>query len=160
MPGSYNLGKFTLPVTFRNLCMCSHSNEDVTRNVTHIPLNWWTLMCVITTTLYLIGPAFWDWSQQSPLGNFWGHATGILWLFSWNNNPCTDFTPLFLTREVVNIIVSQLFSQTRHANYSGQRELAERNSKTARTLNHVAVALGIICTVLFFVYMFVLNKNI
>ncbi|KTG01627.1 hypothetical protein cypCar_00043185 [Cyprinus carpio] len=48
---------------------------------------------------------------------------------------------------------------TRNANYSGQRELAERNSKTARTLNHVAVALGIICTVLLFVYVFVLEKN-
>ncbi|XP_016394099.1 proline-rich transmembrane protein 1-like [Sinocyclocheilus rhinocerous] len=48
---------------------------------------------------------------------------------------------------------------TRDANYSGWRELAEKNSKTARTLNHVAVALGLIIIVVYIIYYFVLINN-
>lgn len=48
--------------------------------------------------------------------------------------------------------VLQLFPQTRDANYSGRRELAETNSKTARTLNHVGVGLGLISLVVFIIY--------
>ncbi|KAF4102816.1 synapse differentiation-inducing gene protein 1-like [Onychostoma macrolepis] len=49
---------------------------------------------------------------------------------------------------------------TRDANYSGRRELAEKNSKTARTLNHVAVVLGLISIVLYIIYQVVLFQNI
>ncbi|KAK2903533.1 hypothetical protein QQF64_009328 [Cirrhinus molitorella] len=48
---------------------------------------------------------------------------------------------------------------TRIANYSGQRELAERNSKTARTLNHVAVAIGISFIAFIIIYSFVTVNN-
>ncbi len=44
--------------------------------------------------------------------------------------------------------VSQLLLQTRNANYSGQRELAETNSKTALNLNHAALGIGLIVIVL------------
>ncbi|XP_056101060.1 trafficking regulator of GLUT4 1-like [Rhinichthys klamathensis goyatoka] len=50
-------------------------------------------------------------------------------------------------------------SSTRNANYSGQQALAERNSKTARTLNHVAVAMGLVVTVLVIVYVVMVYKN-
>lgn len=57
-------------------------------------------------------------------------------------------------------IAALVFScSTRDANYSGRRELAVKNSKTARTLNHVAVALGLIFTVLFIIYEVVLINN-
>ncbi|XP_016339412.1 synapse differentiation-inducing gene protein 1-like [Sinocyclocheilus anshuiensis] len=49
---------------------------------------------------------------------------------------------------------------TRNANYSGQRELAERNSKTALTLNHAALALGLILIVLYIICQVVLFKNV
>ncbi len=61
--------------------------------------------------------------------------------------------------EVVDIICFTIVSQTRDANYSGRRELAEKNSKTARTLNHVAVALGLIIIVVYIIYYFVLFNN-
>ncbi len=41
------------------------------------------------------------------------------------------------------ILCFTLFSQTRDANYSGQRELAERKSKTALTLNHIGLGIGL-----------------
>ncbi|KAF4102819.1 trafficking regulator of GLUT4 1-like [Onychostoma macrolepis] len=57
-------------------------------------------------------------------------------------------------------IAALIFScSTRDANYSGRRELAEKNSKTARTLNHVAVVLGLIIIVLYIIYYFVLINN-
>ncbi|XP_048009522.1 proline-rich transmembrane protein 1-like [Megalobrama amblycephala] len=48
---------------------------------------------------------------------------------------------------------------TRNANYSGQQALAEKNSKTARTLNHVGVALGIVFIVLVIILEFVVFNN-
>ncbi|XP_043116282.1 proline rich transmembrane protein 1B-like [Puntigrus tetrazona] len=48
---------------------------------------------------------------------------------------------------------------TRDANYSGRRELAEKNSKTARTLNHVGVSLGLIIFVLYVIYYCVVFNN-
>ncbi|KAF4102822.1 trafficking regulator of GLUT4 1-like [Onychostoma macrolepis] len=36
---------------------------------------------------------------------------------------------------------------TRNANYSGQREIAEKNSKTARTLNHIGLGIGLVVIV-------------
>ncbi len=53
--------------------------------------------------------------------------------------------------------VSQLFSQTRIANYSGHQELAKKNSKMALTLNHVGVAVGSVLFLLFVIFEFVLN---
>ncbi|XP_067255224.1 proline rich transmembrane protein 1B-like [Chanodichthys erythropterus] len=44
---------------------------------------------------------------------------------------------------------------TRNANFSGQRALAEKNSKTARTLNHVALAVGLVFLVVFIILQFV-----
>ncbi|RXN20637.1 cytoplasmic aconitate hydratase [Labeo rohita] len=57
-------------------------------------------------------------------------------------------------------IAALVFScSTRDANYSGRRELAERNSKTARTLNHVGVGVGLISLVAFIIYyVMVLNE--
>ncbi|XP_016117161.1 synapse differentiation-inducing gene protein 1-like [Sinocyclocheilus grahami] len=37
---------------------------------------------------------------------------------------------------------------TRDANYRGQRELAERNSKTALVLNHIGLGIGLVVIVL------------
>lgn len=48
---------------------------------------------------------------------------------------------------------------TRDANYSGHRELAERSSKTTLILNHVSLGIGVLFTVLFIIYEFVLVKN-
>ncbi|KAK9961393.1 hypothetical protein ABG768_009183 [Culter alburnus] len=48
-----------------------------------------------------------------------------------------------------------LSSSTRNANYSGQQVLAEKNSKTARTLNHVGVAIGLVFLVVFIILQFV-----
>ncbi|XP_059423177.1 synapse differentiation-inducing gene protein 1-like [Carassius carassius] len=48
---------------------------------------------------------------------------------------------------------------TQDANYSGRRELAEKNSNTARTLNHVAVALGLIIIVGYIIFYFALMNN-
>ncbi|KAM6910297.1 synapse differentiation-inducing gene protein 1-like [Xenentodon cancila] len=44
---------------------------------------------------------------------------------------------------------------TREANYTGNQMAAERNSRMARTLNHVALGLGIACFVLLIVYVVV-----
>ncbi|KAK9961384.1 hypothetical protein ABG768_009174 [Culter alburnus] len=44
---------------------------------------------------------------------------------------------------------------TRNANFSGQRALAEKNSKMARTLNHVGVAVGLVFLVVFIILQFV-----
>ncbi|XP_016137531.1 synapse differentiation-inducing gene protein 1-like [Sinocyclocheilus grahami] len=38
---------------------------------------------------------------------------------------------------------------TRDANFSGQRELAEKNSKTALILNHIGLGIGLVVIVLF-----------
>ncbi|XP_059364791.1 synapse differentiation-inducing gene protein 1-like isoform X1 [Carassius carassius] len=57
-------------------------------------------------------------------------------------------------------IAALVFScSTRNANYSGQQELAEKNSKTALTLNHFALALGLIFIVLYIIFQVVLFKN-
>ncbi|XP_077070816.1 synapse differentiation-inducing gene protein 1-like [Siphateles boraxobius] len=48
---------------------------------------------------------------------------------------------------------------TRDANYSGQQALAKKNSKMARTLNHVGVAIGLVLTVSVIVYQVVVIKN-
>ncbi|KAK7146869.1 hypothetical protein R3I94_009651 [Phoxinus phoxinus] len=57
-------------------------------------------------------------------------------------------------------IAALVFScSTRNANYSGQQALAEKNSKTARTLNHVAVAIGLVFAVLFIVLEVMAMKN-
>ncbi|XP_043116665.1 cysteine-rich and transmembrane domain-containing protein YDL012C-like [Puntigrus tetrazona] len=46
-------------------------------------------------------------------------------------------------------IAALIFScSTRNAIYAGQRELAEKNSKTALTLNHAALGIGLILIVL------------
>ncbi|KTG06020.1 hypothetical protein cypCar_00018973 [Cyprinus carpio] len=58
-------------------------------------------------------------------------------------------------------IAALVFSlSTRNANYSGQRELAESNSKTARTLNHVALTIGLILIVLYIICNVVMFKNV
>ncbi|NP_001373338.1 dispanin subfamily A member 2b-like [Danio rerio] len=57
-------------------------------------------------------------------------------------------------------IAALIFSiSTRNANQNGQRELAEKNSEKARTLNHVAVGLGIVCLVLVITIQVVMFKN-
>ncbi|XP_042629061.1 transmembrane protein 91-like [Cyprinus carpio] len=46
-------------------------------------------------------------------------------------------------------IAALVFScSTRNANYSGQRELAEKNSKTTLILNHAALGIGLVLLVL------------
>ncbi len=59
------------------------------------------------------------------------------------------FSPAWISlqQKWLTLCVSQLFSQTRNANYSGQRELAEKNSKTARTLNHIGLGIGLVVIV-------------
>ncbi|KTG01626.1 hypothetical protein cypCar_00043187 [Cyprinus carpio] len=58
-------------------------------------------------------------------------------------------------------IVALVYScSTRDANFSGRRELAEKNSNTARTLNHVAVALGLIIIVGYIIYYSMLINNV
>ncbi|XP_051721061.1 trafficking regulator of GLUT4 1-like [Ctenopharyngodon idella] len=53
-------------------------------------------------------------------------------------------------------IAALVFScSTQNANYSGQQALAEKNSKTARTLNHVGVTLGLVFIVLYIILHFV-----
>ncbi|XP_048010221.1 synapse differentiation-inducing gene protein 1-like isoform X2 [Megalobrama amblycephala] len=53
-------------------------------------------------------------------------------------------------------IAALVFScSTQNANYSGQQALAEKNSKTARTLNHVGVAIGLVFLVLLIILQFV-----
>ncbi|KAL1258754.1 hypothetical protein QQF64_009331 [Cirrhinus molitorella] len=45
-------------------------------------------------------------------------------------------------------VAALVFScDTRDANFSGQRELAEKNSKMARTLNHIGLGIGIVVIV-------------
>ncbi|KAK9961386.1 hypothetical protein ABG768_009176 [Culter alburnus] len=57
-------------------------------------------------------------------------------------------------------IGAMVFSSfTRNANYSGQRALAEKNSKMARILNHLAVAVGITIFVLLIISEFVLTEK-
>ncbi|XP_026140906.1 tumor suppressor candidate 5 homolog [Carassius auratus] len=46
---------------------------------------------------------------------------------------------------------------TRDANNSGQRELAEKNSKTARTLNHVALGIGLVVIVVIIISQIVIR---
>ncbi|XP_067305543.1 proline-rich transmembrane protein 1-like [Pseudorasbora parva] len=48
-------------------------------------------------------------------------------------------------------------SSTRNANHSGQQVLAAKNSKTARTVNHLSVAIGIVVFALIIIEEFVLN---
>ncbi|XP_016313701.1 tumor suppressor candidate 5 homolog [Sinocyclocheilus anshuiensis] len=45
---------------------------------------------------------------------------------------------------------------TRDANYSGQRELAEKNSKMARTLNHIGLGIGLVVIVLIIIIQIVI----
>ncbi len=52
--------------------------------------------------------------------------------------------------------VSQLLLQTRNANYSGQREVAENNSKIALNLNHAALGTGLVAIVLLIILNIVL----
>ncbi|XDV40811.1 hypothetical protein PO909_009813 [Leuciscus waleckii] len=47
----------------------------------------------------------------------------------------------------------------RDANISGQQALAEKNSKMARILNHVAVAIGLVVTVFVIVYQVFFKNN-
>ncbi|XDV40815.1 hypothetical protein PO909_009816 [Leuciscus waleckii] len=47
----------------------------------------------------------------------------------------------------------------RDANISGQQALAEKNSKMARTLNHVAFAIGLVVTVFVIVYQVFFKNN-
>ncbi|XP_016394168.1 tumor suppressor candidate 5 homolog [Sinocyclocheilus rhinocerous] len=54
-------------------------------------------------------------------------------------------------------IAALIFScSARNANYSGQRELAESNSKTALNLNHAALGIGLIVIVLLIIVNIVL----
>ncbi|XP_067252878.1 synapse differentiation-inducing gene protein 1-like isoform X1 [Chanodichthys erythropterus] len=56
-------------------------------------------------------------------------------------------------------IAALVFScSTRNANYSGQQALAEKNSKMARILNHLAVAVGITIFVLLIISQFVFKE--
>ncbi|KAG1943851.1 synapse differentiation-inducing gene protein 1-like [Pimephales promelas] len=48
---------------------------------------------------------------------------------------------------------------TRNANSLGQQALAEKNSKTARTLNHVALAIGLVFIVLLIVNQIMAHKE-
>ncbi|KAK9961388.1 hypothetical protein ABG768_009178 [Culter alburnus] len=57
-------------------------------------------------------------------------------------------------------IAALVFScSTRNANYSGQQALAEKNSKTARILNHASVAIGLVIIVAFIILQIVLNTR-
>ncbi|XP_016339127.1 synapse differentiation-inducing gene protein 1-like isoform X2 [Sinocyclocheilus anshuiensis] len=49
---------------------------------------------------------------------------------------------------------------TRNANYSGQRELAEKNSKMAVILNHAALVIGLVLIVLLIIVnIFAVDKS-
>nr|XP_009290910.1 tumor suppressor candidate 5 homolog [Danio rerio] len=70
---------------------------------------------------------------------------------------CSIFTmicccsPLGMAAVVFSIL-------TRYANYAGQKELAEKNSKTARILNYVAVFFGIFIIILVIVFIFLVKS--
>ncbi|RXN03247.1 tumor suppressor candidate 5-like protein [Labeo rohita] len=63
-------------------------------------------------------------------------------------NPVPDYLPYSIFVTVCCClplgIAALIYScSTRDANFSGQRELAEKNSKMARTLNHIGLGIGI-----------------
>ncbi|KAF4102820.1 trafficking regulator of GLUT4 1-like [Onychostoma macrolepis] len=48
---------------------------------------------------------------------------------------------------------------TRDANYSGQRELAEKNSKTALILNHIGLGIGLVFIVVIIIIQIVISTT-
>ncbi|XP_051576237.1 interferon-induced transmembrane protein 1-like [Myxocyprinus asiaticus] len=46
---------------------------------------------------------------------------------------------------------------TRNANISGQQQIAEKNSKTARTLNHAALGIGLAFLVVYIIIIVIVN---
>ncbi|XP_043117770.1 proline rich transmembrane protein 1B-like [Puntigrus tetrazona] len=67
-------------------------------------------------------------------------------------SPMTNLVPDYLGYSIFTMlccclplgIAAVVYScSTRDANYSGQRQLAEKNSKIARTLNHIGLGIGL-----------------
>lgn len=50
-----------------------------------------------------------------------------------------------------------IFLQTREANSQGNRQLAEKNSQTARKLNHAALGIGLSIIIIYIVLSFVVG---
>ncbi|XP_009290906.1 dispanin subfamily A member 2b [Danio rerio] len=82
--------------------------------------------------------------------------------------PLQSSLPDYLCYSIFNLfcccfplgIAALIFSvSTRNANFAGHRELAEKNSKTARTLNHVGVGLGIVFIIMVIVIQVVLESR-
>ncbi|KAK7146868.1 hypothetical protein R3I94_009650 [Phoxinus phoxinus] len=84
------------------------------------------------------------------------------------NTPLAYPLPDYLGYSIFNLlcccfplgIVALIYSiNTRNANMSGQRQIAEKNSKMARTFNHIALGIGLAAFVLSIVCIIVVVVN-